>query len=327
MQHMDYYTVNDIGGYLGVRLRGGKILAVAHTDHLGTGKVTVEKNGTVVSSALDDRLGVYAALECLPTMGVECDVLLCDDEESANSSMNGVGMGFLAKYNWIIELDCSGVRAVTYDFDSMLGVLPTVWDDVSRGAFSDITSIEHVSPVGAFNAGVGYHMQHTERCHVKMPEFMTAMGRIKRFYDMYQDVRFEEKQAQENREMGMVAENKVSFYKYNAQDRDDDKRTAAAYLDEVANYSSYPDDDPADQYINSPRGRCLLDGDQAPIERDGHSELDICEMCSAILMNDEVYMYQGWPVCQEHYHMLVADDVDEDGNMVPNSDEWETSDG
>jgi len=339
MSKMDYYTVNEIGGYLGVRLRGGKVLAVAHMDFLGTGKVHSANKKGVVSSALDDRLGIYAAMEALPAMGVECDVLLCDDEESANSSIQSVGMGFLNRYNWIVQLDCSGVRAVTYGYKSMAGALRTVWSDVQYGAFSDITSVEHVCPVGAFNAGVGYHLQHSEGCHVKMSEFLTAMGRVKTFYDMFKDVRFEEEQAQINGECNHIYENKSDFWGMDKWDdpAEDGPRTVLP-SDAVTRYSDYPSTldeqvpymtgDSADQFIDrlreSRRLQPFLDGDGAHMSGDGHQELEVCEMCSKILMHDEVYLYQGWPLCQEHYMMMVADEVDAEGNLAPNTqDIWE----
>ena len=324
MDKCTYYTVNEIGGYLGVIIRpGSKILAVAHIDYLGTGTVYKASRRQVVSSALDDRLGVYAAIEALPSMGVKCDVLLCDDEESANSSLQSVGMGFLSRYNWIVELDCSGVRAVTYGYQSMVGVLDTVYEDVSIGAFSDITSIEHVSPIGAFNAGVGYQNQHSEQCVIHIKDFTRAMRKIKTFYDLYQDVRFDEKHSHIVPE-GAVMECDPSYVDWGMGAGTDNRFSKKDYIDDIMDRTPYMTEDPADKHVT--RGpSCLLDGDQVPIN-DGHSEIECCEMCSKILMHDEVYLYQGWPVCQEHYCELTADETDPN-NLGDRADEWEMSDG
>ena len=326
MDKCTYYTINEIGGYLGVIIRpGSKILAVAHIDYLGTGTVHKASRRQVVCSALDDRLGVYAAIEALPSMGVKCDVLLCDDEESANSSLQSVGMGFLSRYNWIVELDCSGVRAVTYGYESMVGALDTVYANVSLGAFSDITSIEHVSPIGAFNAGVGYHGQHSEHCSVHMKDFVAAMRKVKQFYDMYQDVRFEENHSFHTPD-GVVPECKASYTDWGMRDDTPGRFGQQDYLDDLMDRKPYMTDDPADNIVDIKRGpSCLLDGDQV-LARDGHAEIECCEMCSQILVHNEVFLYQGWPVCEKHYVELTADEMDPN-DLGDRADEWEMSDG
>lgn len=327
IQMSDIYFVTDIGGYLAWVNRGARVLAVCHMDHLGSGAVHTCNEQVVVSSALDDRLGLYAAMEALPAMGVECDVLICDDEESANSSMASIGMQFLNKYNWVVELDCSGVRAVTYGYKSMAGALGIVYGkNVDCGAFSDITSVEHVCPVGAFNAGVGYHNQHSERCHVKISEFITAMGKVREFYDKFGDVKFvEENNIQAD---GTILENEASYYYYGRggySKKSKPKRKTFFDSDQYEEYLTrrpVDKDDPAEvMCVHDPDP--FLTGDGAPINA-GEGELECCEMCSRILMNDEMYFYQGFPVCEEHYFMLVADHID---GTPERADEWETCDG
>jgi hypothetical protein len=311
----DIYFVNEVGGFLGWVHRGGKVLAVAHMDFIGSGVVHKNNHKKVVSSALDDRLGVYAAMEVLPAMGVECDVLLCDDEESANSSMQSIGMRFLQKYNWIIELDCAGVQAITYNYKSMEGALSTVWDRVHRGAFSDITSVEHVCPIGAFNAGVGYHAQHTESCYVNIEEFLQAMSKVKKFYDMYEDVKFIEEDNLDSD--GAPHENMAMYW------NEDYAANDSFYWQGNKDYQEYlrrrptDHDDPADKFIHYNREQ-FLRGDGAPID-DNEGELECCEMCARVLMNDEVFLYQGFPVCEEHYYMLTAENIDA-GNVLEDVD-------
>lgn len=309
MDMCDIYFNSEIGGYLGWINRGARILAVAHIDHLGSGIVHTANERVVVSSALDDRLGVYAAIEALPAMGVECDVLLCDDEESANSTMQSIGMRFLQRYNWIVELDCAGVQAITYDYRSMKGVLGTVWPNVNRGAFSDITSVETVSPVGAFNAGVGYHMQHTENCYVKLTEFITAMCKVKKFYDMFKDIKFIE--SDNMQPSGEPYECIPSYKSYSFKSSWNDNKHYQEYITR----RPHDADDPADQLVVRHPDPFLVN-DTSP------DEIECCEMCARILMDSEVYLYQGFPVCEEHYYMLVADHID---GTPENIDEWEAS--
>lgn len=193
MEQMTFYTLNDAGKYLGWLQRpGSKILAVAHIDYHCSGRVHKASPETVVSSALDDRLGVYMAMEALPEIGVRCDVLLTDDEESAMSTMQGLGMAFLRRYNWIIQLDYPGEGVSMHGYTGMRDAVQEVFGPAPPVSFTDISFVKDYSPISAFNAPTGYVQQHTEGCHVSMPVFARCLERIKAFYDVHKDTKFVE---------------------------------------------------------------------------------------------------------------------------------------
>jgi len=193
MPMCDWYVVreND-GGYLGfVGHPDGdaKVLAVAHLDYLQSGKVHRCNRKEIVSSALDDRAGAYIALELLDVYGIKADVLLTDCEESGGSTISMLGAGMLDKYNWIVELDRRGDDAVTYGYTELSPFLSQFWD-VKRGSCSDISKMEVISPVSAFNLGVGYYREHSEDCHLKWSVLHTQLEKLRAFYNIYKDHRF-----------------------------------------------------------------------------------------------------------------------------------------
>ena len=169
--------------------RGGNILAVAHCDHVSIPyRFEVSSDGeTVFCPRLDDRLGVYLAMDILPKIGVECDLLLTDGEEQGCST----AQKFKPKknYNWIIELDRAGSDAVVYQYREME---PSVFECFPRGegSFSDISRMDQLG-IGAFNAGIGYHQQHTARCYCRLNEVAECLSRIQAFYEKNKNNFFE----------------------------------------------------------------------------------------------------------------------------------------
>lgn len=192
----DWYAARDRdGGVLGFRAHpdgDAKILVVAHIDYLGTGKVHCCNRKRVISSALDDRAGVFVAFELLPMYGIKADILLTDVEEWGDSTITMFGQGMLNKYNWIVQLDRHGEDAVTYGYTEMKKVLAEYWK-VSRGTRSDIAYLEEICPVGAFNLGVGYRDEHRETCELSWKMLTRQMMRFRDFYTKYVDTRFPRK--------------------------------------------------------------------------------------------------------------------------------------
>lgn len=186
----DWYTINDDGAYLAFRQSplgpGAKILAVAHMDHLCSGKVhrIDVARGEIVSSALDDRAGVYAALELLPEKGIHADVLLTDDEESGNSTIRHLGAEILGRYNWLVQLDRRGTDVAVYSYDVMIPLLSDLFQ-VDRGSFTCITAVEDTCPVAAYNLGVAYQREHTERCTLNMHRLLHQIGKLATFADRH----------------------------------------------------------------------------------------------------------------------------------------------
>jgi hypothetical protein len=186
----DYYTVNDRGSYLGFKDNGGNILAVAHIDHHCSGKVHSVSKDKVISSALDDRAGCYIAMNMLKEYGITADVLLTDDEEIGHSTIDMLGQANLYKYNWIVELDRRGTGCVLYGFGEMYQHV-TKYFTVEMGSYSDIVELEEVSPVGAFNMGVGYHREHTEGCYLIMDELISQLKSLSKMYKDMGDTKVE----------------------------------------------------------------------------------------------------------------------------------------
>lgn len=183
------------GGVLGFRAApggGAKVLAVAHLDYLGTGKVHEVDAHHIVSSALDDRLGACLAYNMQVWTGIPLDVVFCDKEERGESTLPTLGTAMLDKYNWIVEMDRRGEGAVCYEYTVMEPYIKKHFE-LHQGSFSDICTICHVSPVGAFNMAVGYDLEHTERCNATTVRVVNQLRRFRAFYNEFQDVRIEHK--------------------------------------------------------------------------------------------------------------------------------------
>lgn len=190
----DWYVMRpEDGGYMGFKAHpsgGAKVLAIAHLDYLRSGKVHKCNRKTIISSALDDRVGAYIALNLLDEYGIKADVLLTDFEEQGDSTVKMIGAGLLQKYNWIVQLDRKGEDVVTYGFTEMKEYLEEFWT-VGHGSFSDISELENICPVSAFNMGVAYHQEHSEKCHLSWKVLARQMRRLRAFYDKYKDHKFE----------------------------------------------------------------------------------------------------------------------------------------
>jgi hypothetical protein len=159
----DWYTVRADGGVLAHVSRGGRVLLVAHLDHLGSGVVHKLTPERIVCSALDDRLGAMLAWHWTDMTGRPADVLFTDCEESGDSTITGLGIGMLDRYDVVIELDRRERGAVCYEFVELEKHLAP-YLTIHRGTFSDISALADTSPVSCFNLGVGYRYEHSERC-------------------------------------------------------------------------------------------------------------------------------------------------------------------
>lgn len=166
--------------------RGGTILGVAHCDSVTCGTNAYRKEGELVySTSLDDRLGVHILLDILPSMGIVCDVLLTDDEESGNSSAQYAELG--KQYNWIFQFDRRGTDCVTYEYDSMIPHAKKHFQH-GQGSFSDICWLEHLG-IGGMNIGTGYYNEHTLKSYANLAETMAQVERFRAFYKEYRDIK------------------------------------------------------------------------------------------------------------------------------------------
>lgn len=165
---------------------GSDILAVAHLDHVqddGTCSVMQTASGLLAASgALDDRLGAYVILELLPTLGIECDVLLTTDEEIGQSTAEHFDTD--KQYNWIIQFDRAGTDVVMYDYETteLAKMVEQSGARVGQGSFSDICMLEHLG-CKAFNWGVGYQDYHSARSHAWLDDTFRSVARFVKFYN------------------------------------------------------------------------------------------------------------------------------------------------
>jgi hypothetical protein len=168
-----------------------KVLAVAHLDHY-KGKLSCTDT-SLITPALDDRLGVWAICRKLPTMvngGRRYDILLTVDEEHGLSSADEFCKQ-ADKYNWIFELDRRGADAAYYGFcdDLWLEALQGDGWELSIGSFTDICAFEE-GRVSAINFGIAYENEHTTNCRVDFSKLGLQLQRIAAFYNRYQNSRF-----------------------------------------------------------------------------------------------------------------------------------------
>lgn len=163
---------------------GGSVLAVAHLDTVDSAKPKWKGKYRIQTPDLDDRLGVWALLDLLPSLGLSgYDVLLCDSEEIGCSTAQFFPQ--TDQYNWLFEFDRAGTDVVTYQYgdDGWDETLASYGFDVARGAFSDISYLEHLGRK-AVNVGVGYHRQHTRKCHA---DLRFTVANAMRFAEFYKD--------------------------------------------------------------------------------------------------------------------------------------------
>lgn len=230
----DWQIVDENGGYLGFLKRpGAKILAVAHLDYVSSGVVHGVNDEIVVSSALDDRLGVYIALHMLQRYGIVADVLLTDNEECGATTIRSLSYDTLAKYNWIIELDRRGTDAVIYGYHEMKKHLEPYFK-VGYGLYSDISEIEDVCPVGAFNMGIGYQWQHTENCHVYIDDIHKQLKRLQKFYKLYKSRRIEHEHSAVSYNHVEWTDTKDDYYEWKGHCYDEPQEEIIEYLDDYA---------------------------------------------------------------------------------------------
>ncbi len=171
--------------------RGANVLGIAHLDTVmgykgAKGKFRIYGR-TVVSSELDDRLGVYILLEELPKLGVNFDILFTEGEEQGRSTAKF----FESKkqYNWMFQFDRRNLFPVLYDYDTpdlRRKLFAAGVQRVDHGSFSDICSLEHLGCSG-INFGAGYDNEHTYKCYARLSTTEKSISWFKNFYDLYKD--------------------------------------------------------------------------------------------------------------------------------------------
>ncbi len=181
------------GSYLGYRQYGSPVLAVAHLDYVNVPhRWRFDRARTrIYTPRLDDRLGVYTILDHLPSIGIQCDILLTTDEEIGQTTASEFADCFPdhPPYRWIVEFDRRGEDVVTYDLDSpnWLQSLERSHFNLGRGSFSDISALEfganQVELPCMVNIGVGYHHEHSTECYVELSQWKRQLTRFSHFWE------------------------------------------------------------------------------------------------------------------------------------------------
>ena len=170
--------------------RGSKVLAVAHIDsvqaHRGT-RITI---GKILSSTVDDRIGVYMLLYGLPYLGIYPDVLLTDNEEIGRSTAQFFEP--TKDYNWMFQFDRTGSDVVCYQYgtEKLIGALGECGMTVGEGIWSDISYMEYMGCAG-FNVGCGMHRYHEIDAYVDINELTLQSALFRYFWTFYQHERFD----------------------------------------------------------------------------------------------------------------------------------------
>lgn len=228
-------------------------MVVCHADTVvkgGNGKHNYrfsKKTDTVTSIALDDRLGIacmVAAIEDGTPLG-QCAMLVCDEEETGNSSAQVFSTHNAP--NWLVELDRRGTDVVCYDYETPLlcSLLEHVGFTIGTGSFSDICYLEELGVCG-FNVGVGYHREHSQQCHAKLFDTIAQIVKLEAFLAKFGDVRL-------THEPYVTKASKHEPYWSDWRDWPTDTKTKSAWRDE-----EYEDVDPfavADTYESHYRRR------------------------------------------------------------------------
>lgn len=192
--HVFYHEYDDM--HFIFKDNGSDVLAVAHTDTVLSVKnqrVTASAS-TIQAKGLDDRLGCYLAMDYLPSIGINVDVLLTDHEETGHSTAQFVEDVIPSRYRYIVELDRAGTDYVDYDLGSteIDTVLASLGMRKDTGAFSDISSLpDSFSNTPAINIGIGYHNAHGNDSYCNLGELQLQMERFTEFYHETNGLRFE----------------------------------------------------------------------------------------------------------------------------------------
>jgi hypothetical protein len=184
-------SIDDYGAFMWKQKEGVKILAVAHMDVIFEDSefrsIKTNNDIIVLSPTLDDRLGIFTILNLLPQYGIEVDMLFTKDEERCMSTAEDFVRICDKDYNLIIEFDRMGTDVVMYDYECNVELkadLESVGFEIGRGTYSDIRELEGLG-VSAFNMGIAYHFQHTERCCASLADLARQLEKLKLFHDQF----------------------------------------------------------------------------------------------------------------------------------------------
>lgn len=167
-----------------------KVLFVAHRDYVPREVFCAYDGNYIFSPQLDDRLGIYVALDLLPQCGIKPDILLTTDEEIGQSTASQFVPS--KTYNWMFQFDRRGNDAVTYEYDGKkwLNALLSAGFKIGQGTFSDICFLDHLGICGV-NVGTAYNNEHTNVCHATVTMLLDQVDTFHTFWKKYSGKRFD----------------------------------------------------------------------------------------------------------------------------------------
>lgn len=153
-----------------------------------------DATGIVVSSELDDRLGI-AVMLCLLSEGLDVSCLVCDNEEIGQTTAKQFAKETDLIPVWLTEFDRRGSDVVCYDYETpiLCSLLEHCGLTVGKGSFSDISSLECLGVIG-INVGVGYHREHSLKCHANLNNTLDNVSLWIEFYNWLSGVRLAHEQ-------------------------------------------------------------------------------------------------------------------------------------
>lgn len=153
-----------------------------------------DATGVVVSAELDDRLGI-AVILCLLSEGIDVSCLICDNEETGNSTASVFARETDLVPVWMTEFDRRGIDVVCYEFETpvLCSLLEHCGFTIGQGSFSDISSLESLGVIG-FNVGVAYHKEHSLQCHANLRQTLDQAKLWLEWYNWLSGVRLAHEQ-------------------------------------------------------------------------------------------------------------------------------------
>lgn len=175
---------------------GADVLGIAHLDgtleptHFFHGRGYHDGQYQIMSTMVDDRLGVFTLLNILPQLpDVKIDILLTVGEEQGNSTAQFFKPP--RQYNWMFQFDRGGTDAVHYQYTKpmWLSALRKHFTGINHGMASDISLMGHLGCQGV-NIGTAYYDYTSHRGWANLNQLVKQVRLFENFYRAYQHTPF-----------------------------------------------------------------------------------------------------------------------------------------